>query len=969
MTELFFDRLDKIDKVISNGPAICDFSRDVKPYLLEPASKNYLYEKIDDPAWLKVLVYAGQFKDPPSSSIWPQSRYLARMASCIPREVLEIALEVADTENVNIHEDLADAALKMPPKLAVQLVSVAKAWLAYTNLRPFLPEKIGALTSLLAKKGSIDQAIDLAYFLLAVLPVEREGEQVTLTDRPLAELRVRFNMWEYERILNENIPDLVSAAGSRTLTLLCDLLEDALRLSKRDKKIGSEDYSFIWRPAIEEHSQNQPHGIRDILVSAVRDVAEKLIPGEGKKILQILEKRPFKVFKRIGLHLRRKWPQVDPQSTAKLIADAQVYDDVHLHHEFFHLLKEQFSQIPIEAQQTYLDLVERGVGVEREVWISTRKEISGREPSEKEFKDYLRYWQYNKLLPIKQFLDEKWQARFKKLRQEFRDPDHPDFLSYMTSGFVGPASPKSIQELRSMSIKKLVSFMETWEPSDDIMKPSPEGLARELTKLVVSKPEQFAIAVDSFKSLNPIYVSALLSGFRESIKQKSSFPWQPVLELCCQLIMQQTNIIEYKDDMHEGSSGWTELRLEITRLLSDAISSDPPQISFDLRDQLWQVLRPLTGDPNPTSEYEARYGGSNMNPDMISINTVRGEAMHAIMRYALWVNNQLQKESEHKGSVGLGFDKIPEVREALDYHLDPANDPSQAIRSVYGQWLPLLVYLDSKWAIENVSKIFPRDLALRSLYDAAWGTYITFCRLSDQVFDLLRKEYSHAVDKISTTYKETSSLVESEHLAKHLMVFYWHGKLNLKDTEGMFYRFFIGAPDELRSHAIDFVGRSLSGTEQEVPMKILGRLKRFWTWRIKSARSAVISPLGNTELAAFGRWFFSKKFEQNWATKQLKKTLKLSGTIEPDKRVVEHLASLSKDMPDIVLDCLRLIIEGDKKGWHIYTWRDDAKQIITTAIKSKGKTTRQKAIKLINYLGERGLLDFRDLHIKATQLK
>src|SRR5262249_34581 len=152
-----------------------------------------------------------------------------------------------------------------------------------------------------------------------------------------------------------------------------------------------------------------------------------------------------------------------------------------------------------------------------------------------------------------------------------------------------------------------------------------------------------------------------------------------------------------------------------------------PTIPFELRSAAWAVLKPLTDDPEPNQEHEAHYGarpfsrkrktkntepaqeqiaryeGSNMDPPTLSLNTTRGEAMHATMRYALWIRRNIEKEPHGEERIKRGFEEIPEVREVLETHLDPALDSSLAIRSVYGQWFPWLVFLDEKWASAHVS--------------------------------------------------------------------------------------------------------------------------------------------------------------------------------------------------------------------------------------------------------------------------
>ena len=113
-------------------------------------------------------------------------------------------------------------------------------------------------------------------------------------------IRDSFDAWHYEQILKKHYPNLVCHGGLPALELLCDLLEKAIRLSRRrDDAKGPEDYSYIWRPAIEDHPQNLNHTIKDALVSALRDAAEHVVRSckvTLEDIVKTLENRTWVVF-------------------------------------------------------------------------------------------------------------------------------------------------------------------------------------------------------------------------------------------------------------------------------------------------------------------------------------------------------------------------------------------------------------------------------------------------------------------------------------------------------------------------------------------------------------------------------------------------------------------------------------------------------------------------------------------------
>lgn len=939
------------------------------------ANYKYFFDSLQSPEWIAPLYKEGMFQDPPEPEhegdtigfpIWPESRYLARMASHVPQKVLEIALKIPDTDNVRVNEDLADAALAMPADLSARLVPKAKDWLK-KPYKMLLPEKLGEFVTHLTKGGQICEAVDLAGAILEVMPDPRDNKDREIVGIGLfsPEPQAQIDSWDYERILNKQIPGLIESAGLDALSMLCDKLFNAVLFSRSERKFEDpEDYSYIWRPAIEDHTQNRNHDIRGFLVSAVRDAGEKLIETEGKTALDLIEKRPFKVFLRIGLYLRQRYFNLDHKGTENLITESSIYDDICLWHESFHLLKGRFGSFSKKSQRAYLCMVSKGPDPEDIAeWVEYRAERREQEVNQEEIDRYIRYWQYEKLIPIQAYLDEEWSRRFGRFKEEFGELDHPDFHVQTGVAWVGPTSPKDIEELRSMSIEELLSFLKSWQPSGQHMSPSPEGLGRQLSDLVKSEPDRFADQASKFKGIEPTYVRAILSGLKDAVKDGNPLNWSSVLTLCLWAVDQPRETRTHGDPFVDGDPGWGWTRKSIADLLSSGFDAGETAIPFEFRSSVWATIKPITVDPEPTNEDEVKQNGMELDPASLSINTARGEAMHAVIRYALWVRRHVEKENDAKPILKRGFDEMPEVREVLDHHLDLDQDHSLAIRSVYGQWFPWLVLLDSEWAAHNLQRIFPTEDTLRDYYDAAWDTYILFCSPYDSILELLYKEYERAIKTLIIGSEKKKRQEDSrERLAEHLMSYYLRGKLNLDDPEGLIAQFFEIASVSLRAHAIEFMGRSLYRTKEKIEPEILDRFQRLWEKRIDKLSNDNEDVEGvSIETSAFGWWFASGKLNNSWSIKQLKEVLDITEKIEPIHLVVERLALLAETMPLASVECLWKLIESDKKGWHIEGWRKHAGTILTTAIQSCDAVARKMSIELIHRLGARGFRSFRDL--------
>jgi hypothetical protein len=93
----------------------------------------------------------------------------------------------------------------------------------------------------------------------------------------------------------------------------------------------------------------------------------------------------------------------------------------------------------------------------------------------------------------------------------------------------------------------------------------------------------------------------------------------------------------------------------------------------------------------------------------------------------------------------------------------------------------------------------------------------------------------------------------------------------------------------------------------------------------------------------------------------LKNALEISRWAEPDHEVIEYLATLAPVYPALAVDCLSIMVEGDKEGWGIRYWSTHARTILAIALSHTNIDIKQSAEALIHQLGARGYFEFRDL--------
>ena len=932
---------------------------------------RYFFDKLENPEWITPLYEKGYFKHPPepikdenrgtiSFPPWPTSNYLARMAALKPKKVLDIIIEISDTENIRVCEDFLEALIKIPPEVAVNLNKRVKKWIKLPYQLIF-PEKLGDFILHLAKGGQINPALDLAKSIFKVLPgkesnIKSETSDFNLRPEPIT----NFSSYDYEQIIKKCFPEFLNIVGLSGLKLLCELLDKALFLSQRKSEAEkTEDYSYIWRPAIEDHEQNLESGIKNILIAAVRDSAEYLITKKISSVSEVIdtfEKFKWKIYLRFRIYILSKFGDCALDIVGDILINKKLFNDYTIQHEFVLLIGSFFPKIPRDKQNLILNWIKKGPDLEK--IKKNIQEQGGNQPTEEELVKNKEKWQLKRMAWIKDSLNDTWKDYFYKLIKKYGEPEHPDFTSYGFS-WVGPTSPKTVEELNTMSPTEIIDFLKNWIPSNQYSAPTPEGLGRTLTEVIKNRPSLFSSMSLYFKTLDPTYIRALITGLAEAKKENQAFKWDPLLELCNWVVNQPRDISKLQKQKNRDSDpdwGWT--RKSIVDLLVSGFSSNI--LPFSYREKAWQILKLLTEDPEPSQEYENEYGGTNIDPVTLSINTVRGKAMHAVIQYALWIRRYHEKLPDAKKYVDRGFSELPEVREILNKHLYFSFDPSLTIRSVYGRWLPWITLLDKKWVIDNLPVIFSTEKSKSSLWDSAWESYVIFCRPYDNMLKILSKQYQEAIDRLKFAEELQSYFSPKNRLAEHLMEFYWRGKLDFNNYNSLFANFWLKANPELRGYALEFIGRNLKNTKLKVPQKTIKLLMLLWEKRLSEAKASQNKTIFKYEMNAFEWWFISEKFDDKWALKQLIEALRIGGRVNShlDKEIVDRLARFVDVSPRETIECLDLIAKSDKEGWGIHLWQDKARPILSKAL----KTNAAEDVKsLINYLGRRGYFGFRDL--------
>jgi hypothetical protein len=799
------------------------------------------------------------------------------------------------------------------------------------------PEAIAGLARRLAVEGEWEEARRLLRGLLWIEPAEQEVRRLTS----------RVERWAYQDLCKKLFPDLVDAVGIDALALAADLLRSAIESEGRaDKPI---DHSEIWRPAIEAHHQNVGMDLKEDLIDVVRDAALHWIDDDAarlEQVVRLLGGYEWNVYLRLALYLRAEKFELDPSGGIATALDESSFFNEHVLHEYAALARAALPAMDEAERARWHSQLDNGPE-----WPPRKPTDRAKQGiSDEDYKRLVAIWRRDRLALLEDGLPSGWKAERDELIERYGAADHPDFHGWSRS-WVGPTSPLSEAELGERDPQEVVEYLASWTPSGEIEAPTPDGLGRLVSGRVADDPDGFAKLASDLKKLDPTYIRAALSGFEQAAKKGGEFEWGGAVLLCEVAASKSGGNGEDAQD-REGRGwdpDWRWCRKEAASLIETGLRED--LIPTDLSGRIWVVLSELSWDPEPTPEYEEQYGGSNMDPLTLSINTTRGEAMHAVVQYATWRKQHVEDPAAYR----LAEDR--ELAQNLEDHLDPEKDPSETIRAVYGSRLAQLYWIDPEWLAGQIERLFPEDDRLRL---AAWESFLVYGRPHVALFPLLKGQYGAAVDALPTL-KERRDRAGKEPgfaLAEHIATFYWWGEVGLEE-EGVVARFAANAAADEVAHFLDFIGRSLDSVDEgKIDDDVQERLTALWeqmeTWTADRPPEERRKVLGS-----FGWWYGSNALDPKWSDETLIRLLDADVQVDPEFQVGSGLESRASQDLQAALEVAQAFVRSKGEGWRLFSVHHELRQVLAEALRSD--KLEAQARQVVDDLVAKGQLGFQDL--------
>lgn len=907
----------------------------------------FFFDQLTSSEWIAALQEAGLFSAPPDPEIdgdfvrypsWAATRYLARVAADAPAEVLAVLLELPETDNPRVHEEITEAAAAMPAANAVRLVPKVRTWLDTDGHLLLLPDRVAELIEHFVDSGAVGEALHLAEGLFGVA----DDQEVDFGQRVVTRLQEH----DYVELLGRLAGPLTEAGGAKAVNLFASLLDKVLwsrRSDPGDAESPFEDVSTIWRADIADTSN--PHSRFEPVLNALVDASYLCVAAledtEFTESVLELERAGAKVFRRVLLQLvADEAGRFDAANLRRLLVDSEALGDSTLELEYLRALSASAARLFLSDRETLTNQVRNGP--------PNREFLAERFGDD--WHEYLRRWQAQRLAAMGDAVPDGEKRWARDLVSAFDDSELLPSRPTAVATWVGPTSPRTAEELLDTSIEDVAAFLRTWEPSGEWAAPSPEGLGRSLAAAVVKQPERFTERAADFAGLEPVYVRSLLAGARDALNSDAEVAWTPLLGLCEWVVSQDRGTMHSNWAREDRDPGWDWTWTEIARLIEQGLTERPSRVPDAMASRVENLLLRLVTHPDPTPETENQYGGTNMDPSSLSINTTRGEATHALLRFAWWTKKVLLRDQPSAA-----------VRGALERLMDSRSEPSIAVHSAFGRWFGTIAWLDRPWAASVVGRIFPPEPEKEAFWWAAWSAFVVFDRPTTAAHELLKDEYGRAVNVVgddNETLYFRAGRDHAEALAGHLLPYFVWG-VDADPKEGLVRDLLKGKPS-LRAEFVEQAGRLLRDHGRDLESDAVQRLMGLWEL-MRSTINQSEDTSANFEVERFSWWCGAEVLDTEWWLEQLQWVLSLSNQIDAAFVALEALTAAAHSDPRAAVDILDRLSRLRTESWLIQGHRDEAASVLATAISSTDARARRAAVRLVHDLGAREVADFSHL--------
>ena len=939
----FIKRVDELVAEKDCAKAAKSFSREIPGAL--PLLWHF-FNSLQSPDWLPHLAKLNLLAAPQSTTEeterdtlplreWPAGRYLQRMAACkdakAQRRVAEALRAVGPSTHPHVLQSCLEILAALPAGEAALLVDLTETWLSTGDRFMVMGEGPHSLLRNLAAGQHIDEALRVMRTLFAVF--EENGGLTT-----------RFNSHMYEHFLPGAVKATSPIAGVETVTLLCDLLDQALHISRRVTDGPPHDYTHHLATDITE--EGIKHDVMGALVGEIVDAAKLSLvadPSTMPAIIAAIRGHSPKVFVRIALHVLSLDPSASSKNAQDMLTDRELLGSGWCRKEYGELALAWFPSLTPAEQQEILEFVDQVPDQLRDGWKQRFEAHEKRKPTPQDEQSF------NALI-VRNLLWE-WRAVLPHARRQFvenlGDPD-----AWRDQLFAEPTRPATTPDLARASLPDIVLFLQTWRPSATDKRETITVLARDLRAAALDNSRRYSTEGAQFADLPAIYPRNLLEGLATAAGNGRDLDWNGAFALIRAVL---DRIADPVPSGIEGDDpGWSWCRKAAIELLAHGLRKGEEGIPFAHAEALLALVLTLNEraprDPD-TQDFEERY---REFPHYGALSTARGAAVELALLLIFWLSKDPESAVGRAPSEALVH--RPELARVFEAELRDRSSNGRIPRAIMGRYLSWLFYFAHPWLRDNFQSLFPPDdVALR---DASWLSHLSADR--GPIFELGQNLHDCIVAEIERLGQDDHSR-DVQHvdnrLSEYLVLFYIAEALS-KDVFDLFWSL---APLSTRKHAIWFLSIQLELPPDQMPVERRARAFSYWDRRLAAAKCAADPDAFREEIGSIGKFFFRQGIDGAWLMDQAL-AMADAGFVPTDPySVLARLEKLSAQYPDRAAEVLTALVKNPHfDRWTYSSQTASLRTIMQNGLATRSPETETRVAEAINYFaafGDTGYLD------------
>ncbi len=643
----------------------------------------------------------------------------------------------------------------VPPHLiSMDDLPLVDFWLDDKYERGMVAENLGEhwLVNLLDQKDQHCNKLSLC--LLEILyKVSLIDKRYGNSDRK--EAMLRFDSWHAKKLTKTVAPKAGQALGRSAVEVFQKGLEYVLQ------SLDNDNWSSIWRRAIEDHEQNySAEDADDVLIEGFRDSLLAYVEGApeaAKAYVGSLLESPFQTTRRIAIYaVDQRFQQLRELIGLVLV---QQHLTSNSRHEFWRFLHHHYPTFGVPEKALVKNLIGRlleqeesghaiegAAAYERAIWLKAIKDYGVDE-------------------------NQRYQECINVIGGE---PEHPDFSSYMTSGWVDHKSPISQDELSAMEVEELIKWLDSYKATGR-GEPGLEGLVKTLKQAIKAQPLRYFNQLHKLACLNLAYVHEILEAYGELWTEKAQLPWDDIwaalLSFCNEVIHPEgfwlpENAVAGRSFV--GNRHWVVS--SIGRLIENGTRSDEHAFPEKYLEQAQAILLFLL----------EKQAGEEFKPDsdavFVSINSPRGHCIEALINLSLRSCRLANKHSGSHVSVWKKFEPI------YDELLIQGDNGQYEFATLVVNFLPNFLYMSKEWVLGNLNKIFDQGNYQKWL--CAMNGYAYVGGVYESIYGFLKANghFLRALDDVNIKDRVDEKIVQN------IAVAYINGFEELDDKTSLIYQ-------------------------------------------------------------------------------------------------------------------------------------------------------------------------------------